>query len=125
MNGRVAKKLRREGERSKKIAPAYSKNFKALDADYRFDAELYRARRDKGLRGQIRPALVIERVINKEGEIEEVIPISGTLPPKSARFGRPFSGSNSAVVGGGQRKATVDVPMNAAAIAGRGNSRGE
>lgn len=121
MNGRVAKKMRREGKRTYKPAPAISPKLKEGPDNFTFDKELYRKRREKGLRGQIQPAVVIQRVLNKDGELEEIIPISGKRPPKSARFAAPFTKMPL----GGQRKATVDVPMNAAAAVARGSSRGE
>lgn len=83
MNGRTAKKIRREGKRKiKELTILEETNVK------RFDKKLYRERRNKRLTGQIRYPIVFNRVQDDKGRIVHV-PAGSKLPPKSNRFIAP------------------------------------
>lgn len=51
-----------------------------------FDKSLYWERRKKHLTGQIRSAIVVQTIRDDDGEILEIIPVSGRRPVRNRHF---------------------------------------
>lgn len=70
MNGRTAKRLRREGIRPRKTLPDYAPDDNKVD--YTFNKEEYWKRREKGLYGTIPPVTVHQTDIDEKGKTHRI-----------------------------------------------------